>query len=679
MTEQAARERHAQLARALNEHNHRYYVLDAPSISDAQYDALFRELSALEAAHPELITPNSPSQRVGAAPREGFVKVKRKVRMFSLDNAYSEAELLEFDRRAREGLGDLESVTYVAEPKLDGASIEVTYENGQLSLASTRGDGETGEDVTVNIRTIRALPLSIAHSGTLTLRGEVVIRKQDLAAVNEQRITRGEEPWANPRNAAAGSLRLLDPRITAERPLRVLFYDSVEPLGASHKETLEALHALGLPTHRLERRCQGIAEAIAYCQEFDLARKKFPYETDGVVIKVDALAQRRQLGSTSRFPRWAIAYKFAAERKATRVLAISADLGRTGTLTPVADLSPIPLSGTVVSRASLHNLDLIKAKDVRVGDMVLVEKAGEIIPQVIEVVLAERPAGTTPWEPPRTCPACGTEVRRVEGEAALRCPNNGCPGRLKAALFYFTRRSGMDIDGLGHSLIEQLVDTGLVQDLADLFALHEKREQLLALPRMAERSVDNLLKSIDDARASRSFERLLTALGIPLVGGVAAALTARKYGNLATLMREERAQLADTLAQIHGIGPKIGASVASYLDDADNRRVLEKLLANGVSAEASAVEVRDGPLLGLSFCVTGTLSEPREVIHAKIQALGGEIHTSVKKGTHYLIAGEKVGQAKIESAQKRGAQILDQRELDALLAGGIPPKAKDTA
>jgi DNA ligase (NAD+) len=434
-----------------------------------------------------------------------------------------------------------------------------------------------------------------------------------------------------------------------------------------------------LPTHRLEQRCQGIAEAIAYCRTFDSTRKTFAYETDGVVIKVDALAQRKQLGSTSRFPRWAIAYKFAAERKATRVLAITADLGRTGTLTPVADLTPIALSGTVVSRASLHNLDLIKSKDVRVGDTVLVEKAGEIIPQVIEVVLAERPAGTTPWEPPRTCPACGTAVRRVEGEAALRCPNSACPGRLKAALFYFTRRSGMDIDGLGHSLIEQLVDTGLVRDLADLFALREQRAALIALPRMADRSADNLLKSIDDARTSRSFERLLTALGIPLVGGVAATLTARKYGNLEALLREDRTQLAAALSEIHGIGPKIGSSVASYLDDADNRRVLEKLIALGVSAEAATVEVRDGRLRGLSFCVTGTLSEPRDVIHAKIQALGGEIHTTVKKGTHYLIAGEKVGKAKIENAQKRGALVLDQQELDALLAGASPPKAKDSA
>lgn len=675
MTQSAAIERHAQLCRELEEHNHRYYVLDAPVISDAQYDRLFRELTALEAAHPELVSPSSPSQRVGAEPREGFVKVVRKVRMFSLDNAYSESELLEFDRRARDGLGGLESVTYVAEPKLDGASIEVTYIGGKLALASTRGDGETGEDVTANIRTIRALPLSIPLREPLTLRGEVVIRKQDLAAINEVRATRGEEPFANPRNAAAGSLRLLDPRLTAERPLRVLFYDVVETLAETHKETLEKLAALGLPTHRLERRCQGIREAIAFCAEFDQARHKLPYETDGVVIKIDAQAQRKQLGATSRFPRWAIAYKFAAERKATKVRAITADLGRTGTLTPVADLDPIPLSGTVVSRASLHNIDLVQSKDVRVGDTVLVEKAGEIIPQVIEVVLEARPPGTVPWSPPEACPACGTAVRRVEGEAALRCPNARCPGRLKASLFYFTRRSGMDIDGLGHSLIEQLVDGGLVRDVADLFALSDKRAQLLELPRMAQKSADNLLQAIDQARTSRSFERLLTALGIPLVGGVAAALAARKYGNLQTLLTRDPSAIGPELAALNGIGPKIASSIQSFVEDPDQRAVLEKLLQLGVSAEATRMERPDGPLSGLSFCVTGTLSEPRDSIHSQIEALGGEVHTSVKKGTSYLVTGDKVGKAKIEGAEKKGARVIDEQGLRTLLTGSSQKSA----
>lgn len=661
------RQRHQELCQKLEEHNHRYYVLDAPSISDLDYDKLFRELSDLERAHPELVSSSSPTQRVGAAPREGFAKVKRAIRMYSLDNTYSEAELLEFDRRAREGLGDLESVVYVCEPKLDGASIEVVYEDGKLTQASTRGDGETGEDVTINIRTIRSVPLTIARKEKVTLRGEVVIRKEDLAAINEVRTARGEEPFANPRNAAAGSLRLLDPRLTAERPLRILFYDSVEQLADSHSETLRVLHELGLPTHRLEKRCEGIEQALAYCTQFDRTRTSLPYETDGVVIKIDKLAQRKQLGTTSRFPRWAVAYKFAAERKATKVLAITADVGRTGALTPVADLTPIALSGTTVARASLHNLDMIATKDVRVGDTVLVEKAGEIIPQVIEVVLAERPEGTQHWQPPTHCPACGTAVRRIEGEAALRCPNPRCAGRLKAALFYFTRRSGMDIDGLGHSLIEQLVDMGLVRDLADLFALTDKRDELLKLPRMAEKSADNLLGSIEQARATRTFERLLTALGIPLVGTVAATLTARRYGNLETMLGKQPDALREELSQINGIGPKIASSIASYLEDPEQRATLQKLLGLHVRAEASQAAVVEGPLSGISFCVTGTLSEPRENIHAQIAAKGGEVHTSVKKGTTYLVAGDKVGKAKLDGAAKKGARVIDEQELRKLL------------
>jgi DNA ligase (NAD+) len=668
MAHPSPRARHEQLCREIEQHNHRYYVLDAPSVSDAEYDRLYRELVELERSHPELVSPHSPSQRIGATPREGFAKVKRRVRMYSLDNAYSESELREFDRRAREGL-EAAQVTYVAEPKLDGASIEVVYEAGLLTLATTRGDGETGEDVTANIRTIRAVPLSIPHLGTLTLRGEIIIHREDLAQINELRATRDEEPFANPRNAAAGSLRLIDPRLTAERPLRAVFYDAVEPLAEHHADVLRRLAELGLPTHRKERLCHGIDEALAYIQAFDKERTGFPYETDGVVIKVDALADRRELGATARFPRWAVAYKFAAERKETRVLSISADVGRTGALTPVAELVPIPLSGTVVSRASLHNLDYIAAKDVRVGDTVSVEKAGEIIPQVIEVNLALRPEDTTPWLPPSHCPACGTGVKRVEGEAALRCPNPGCPGRLEAAVFHFTRRSAMDIDGLGHSLIEQLVKRALLVDLADIFALPTKRDALLELERMAEKSVDNLLASIERARTGRSFDRLLSGLGIPLVGSVAARVLAERYGDLAHLLARDGQKLREELSEIGGIGPKIAESIASYLDNPEQRAVLEKLLRLGVHAETTRKERVEGPLSGRSFCVTGTLSKPREQIHAELEALGGEIHTSVKKGTTYLVAGDKVGQTKLEAARKKGAQIIDEAALRALLAG----------
>ena len=668
MVDSKIKQRHAQLARELDEHNHRYYVLDAPVIGDAEYDKLYRSLLALEAAHPELVTPESPSQRVGATPREGLVKVKRKIRMYSLDNAYTEAELRAFDARVREGLAGDDAPVYVAEPKLDGASIEVTYEGGKLKLASTRGDGETGEDVTVNVRTIRSLPLSIPHEETLTLRGEVVIHRKDLASINAERAARDEEPFANPRNAAAGSLRLIDPKLTAARPLRVIFYDTVEPIAETHADTLAALRKLGLPTHGKQKRCTGIDEVIAFCQTFEQSRFDLPYETDGVVIKLDALKGRTQLGFTARFPRWATAYKFAAERKETLVLSIGADLGRTGQLTPVAELTPVPLSGTVVSRASLHNLDYVTAKDVRVGDTVSVEKAGEIIPQVVEVNLSLRPPNTQRWEPPTRCPACATQLKRVEGEAALRCPNTACPGRLKAAVFYFTRRSGMDIDGLGRALIEQLVESGLIRSLADVFALPRQREALLGLERMAAKSADNLIASIERARTGRTFDRLLTALGIPLVGSVAARLIAQRYGNLATLLATDPEQIESDLGELNGIGPKIASSVAAYVRDPEQRRVLERLGELGVEAESPRTVLVEGPLTGSSFCVTGALSEPREAIHALIRAHGGEVHTSVKKGTTYLVAGAKVGQAKLDAATKRGARVIGEDELRALFA-----------
>lgn len=668
MTTAAERARHAALCQQIELHNQHYYLEDAPTISDAAYDALFLELRALEAAHPELCTPLSPSQRVGAVPRDGLNKIKRKVRMFSLDNAYSEGDLREFDRRVRDGLG-IASAEYVCEPKLDGASIEVVYQGGALAQASTRGDGETGEDVTANVRTIRNIPLSISYLGTLTLRGEIVIHREDLAQINELRTTRGEEPFANPRNAAAGSLRLIDPKLTRERPLRALFYDAVEPLAEEHDQLLTKLKELGLPTHRRERVCRGLEEVQAYITEFSRTRTQLPYETDGVVAKLNHVARRQELGSTSRFPRWAIAYKFEAERKETQVLAITADVGRTGALTPVALLSPVALSGTVVSRASLHNLDYVALRDVRVGDTVLVEKAGEIIPQVLEVNLARRPENTAPWVPPTTCPVCATEVRRIEGEAALRCPNLYCKGRLEALVFHFARRSAMDVDGLGRSLISQLVQAEMVQDVADIFALPDQRDTLAKLSRMAKKSVDNLVLSIEKARTDRSFDRLLSGLGIPLVGTVAARVLAETYGDLETLLQQDDTVLRAKLGEIAGVGPKIAESVASFVRDPQSRKTLQKLLDLGVRTQSVRRERIEGPLSGLSFCVTGTLSKPRDQVLAELQAQGAEAHTSVKKGTTYLVVGDKVGQSKLEAARKKGAQIIDEATLERLLTG----------
>jgi DNA ligase (NAD+) len=664
------RERHAWLCAEIARHDHRYYVLDAPVIGDRQYDALFLELKQLERAHPELVHPGSPTQRIGERPREGARKVSHVQAMFSLDNTYNEAELREFDRRVRDGLGG-DPVTYVAEPKLDGASLEVVYEDGALRLGITRGDGKVGEDVTPNVRTIRSVPLVIAEKRSMTLRGEVVIYRRDLDRINQARAELGEEPFANPRNAASGWLRLLDPRQSAERPLRLFVYELCERYHDTHHESLATLARLGLPTHGLERTCGDLDQVFAYIEELDKKRHKLPYETDGVVIKVDSFTQREQLGVTSRFPRWAIAYKYEAERAFTRVLAIETDLGRTGALTPVAVLEPVPLSGTVVSRASLHNVDYVAEKDVRVGDMVRVEKAGEIIPQVLSVDLAQRPASATPWVAPTRCPACDSEVSRAEDAAALRCPNPHCKGRLKAGIFHFTRRTAMDVDRLGIALIEQLVDHGLLHDVADIFTLPTRREALMSLPRMAKKSLENLLVSIDEARTGRTLSRLLGGLGIPLVGSVAASVIAQRYRGLQTLLDLDPSRLREELGEIHGIGPKIADSMATFFADVRNREMLSRLIALGVRAEEPEPEaVVHGPLSGSSLCVTGVMSAPREQIHALIRGAGGEVHERVGKNTTYLVAGDKVGETKLEAARRRGTKILSEDGLRALIGEG---------
>ena len=658
--------RHAELCRTLNQHAYCYYVLAAPTISDAEYDVLYRELLSLESSHPELVSPSSPSQRIGASPRDDVQKVEHRVRMYSLDNTYTPSELSDFDRRVREGLPPNTEYSYVCEPKIDGASIEIIYEGGTLQLASTRGDGKIGEDVTSNIRTIASLPLEIPDDRRFTLRGEVYIRGDALAAINLTRVKDGEAPFANPRNAAAGSLRLLDPRLAANRPLRVFVYDLVEPYFDTHTEMLHALASMRLPTHRQELGCDNVGEALSFIQNFDVQRHELPFDTDGVVIKLNQLAYREILGFTARYPRWATAWKFAAERASTRVLGIDCDVGRTGALTPVASLDPVSLSGTVVSRASLHNLDFIAEKDVRVGDMVVVQKAGEIIPQVLEVVLEARPESTQIWPSPSACPACGDPPERIDDEVALRCVNPKCPGRLKALVWHFTRRSAMDIGNLGKVLVEQLVDAGLVQDVADLFGLQEQRERIIALDRMAEKSADNVLASIESARLGRPLPRLLTGLGIPLVGGSVAVLIAQKYPQPELLITAAaEGSLSDDLAAIHGIGPKIADSVAAYFSDPYHRGVVQKMIALGVQTTAPEPEatVTDGPLSGLSLCVTGTLSQPRAAVHKAIQAAGGQVHTSVKKGTSMLVIGERVGDRKIEAARKRGAAVITEQEL----------------
>jgi len=670
----AARERHARLCATLDEHNHRYYVLDAPTVSDAEYDALYRELRALEKEHPGLVTPASPTQRVGGAPREGFVKVRHASRMYSLDNAYTDEDLSEFDRRVQGGLREGAVVRYVAEPKLDGLSIEITYDGGLLQLASTRGDGIEGEDVTPNIRTIRALPLSVREARTFTVRGEVFLHAADLAEINEERTAAGEAPFANPRNAAAGSLRLLDPRATAARPLRVFLYQLVDGdrWHETHTESLAWIAEQGLPTHRRHALCDTLADVRAWIRKFDAERHGLPFETDGVVLKVDSYAQQATLGFTAKFPRWAIAYKFAAERALSRVLGVEYNVGRTGAVTPVAVLEPVQLAGTTVSRASMHNEDQVRALDVRIGDRVWVEKAGEIIPQVVGVRPEDRTGEEQAISWPTACPVCATPLTRAAGESAWRCTNRECPGKRLAALHHFSRRGAMDIDRLGISLLEQLVAAGLVHDVADIYDREKvSPERLAALERMGDKSAANVIASIERSRKGRTLERLLTGLGIPMVGQVAARLIAARYRDLPGLLAVDPAGVAAELGEIHGIGPKIAESVAAFLAEPTERRVLDKLVRHGVEAVQPAEEARrEGPLTGQSFCVTGVLTRKREDVHESIRAAGGEVHDTVKKGTTWLVTGEKVGAAKIERAKKFGTKVIGEEELFAMLEAG---------
>lgn len=669
MTQSKAAQRHQKLVSELRTADYRYYVLDDPELSDRDYDALFAELKALEAKHPELVNPDSPTQRVGDRPRSELANVAHAVPMMSLDNTYSREDLEEFVRRVKDGLPDTARVRFCVEPKLDGASVEILYRGGKFVEGSTRGDGKTGELITENLRTIRSLPTRIEYEGPLTLRAEVVIFRRDLEAINRAREARGEPRFANPRNAASGSLRMLDPRIVAERRLRAFVWQVVETeqFEGSHSASLDRLAELGIPTHRNHTECESIDEIWQAISKIEQKRTEYAFEIDGAVIKVDSRAHQDILGATAKFPRWAIAYKFGAERAYTKLLEIKVQVGRTGTLTPVAQLEPVALAGTTVSRASLHNEQVIRNLDVRIGDRVGIEKAGEIIPQVVHVDTSARTGAEREFVMPNECPVCATAVERVPGEVAVRCPNPVCPDKVKGAVLHFTRRFAMDIDHLGESLIDQLVDKGLVKDVSDLYTL--THEQVLNLERMGKKSAQNVIDSIQ-ASKGRPLSRLLTGLGIEHVGQVAATQLAQSVVSLPRLLELEETALAELLANIAGFGPKLTESVQAYLSNEVSRKVLERLLELQVSIpEPQPERSAEGPLVGLSFCVTGVLTKKREDVHAAIRSAGGEVHDKVKKGTSYLVVGEKVGKAKLEAATKSGAKLINESELEAMIAG----------
>lgn len=666
----SAEARHRELVRVLSAHDYRYYVLDDPTVSDQEYDRLYRELVELERAHPTLARPESPSQRVGRDLRENVRTVPHVEPMMSLDNTYGEADLREFDRRVRDGLPAGKQVVYCVEPKLDGASVELVYREGRLVSASTRGDGKVGEEILENVRTIRGLPLTIDYAEPLTLRGEVVIYRRDLEAINGVRLERGEAPFANPRNAASGSLRMLDPAQVAERRLRVFAWQVLEKnFGATHSGALERLATLSLPTHRAHVRCASIEEVLAAIATIGERRAEFPYELDGAVLKVDSYEDQAILGETAKFPRWAIAYKFQAERARTRLLAVTFQVGRTGTVTPVAELEPVELAGTTVARASLFNDDQLARLDVRVGDFVFVEKAGEIIPQVVSVDQAAREEGGLAGNRvlmPESCPVCGTALVRPEGEVAHLCPNRVCPAQLTGALVYFARRFAMDIDSLGESLAESLVTSGKVKSVADLYEL--TMDSVLELPRMAKKSAENLLRGLERSKEN-GFERLLVGLGIDLIGQVASGQLAEAVGSLERFIDLPEEELRVLLGDLGGFGPKMVESVVAFRKDEASARLLERLRALGVSREVVRRVAPDGPLRGLSFCVTGVLSRKRGDVQTDIVRHGGAVHDAVKKGTTYLVAGEKVGQSKLKAAEKNGTQVIGEAELAALFAG----------
>ena len=692
----------AELRREIAGHDHRYYVLDAPVISDAEYDALMAELRALEARFPDLVTADSPTQRVAGAPLEGFGTVRHATPMLSLDNAFEDGDLIDFDRRVRERLG-LEPVVYTGEPKLDGLSISLTYEDGVLTTAATRGDGRVGEDVTANVRTVRSVPLRLQGAGwpaRMEVRGEVVIRKADFERLNAERLEAGERPFANPRNAAAGSLRQLDPRVTARRPLTFFTFGLGDPAVAglaTHWETLERLREWGFRVTAPLERLDGVDACTAYHRRLLEGRDELPFEVDGAVFKVDNLDAREALGFTARAPRWAVAFKLPAREATTTVREIVPSVGRTGKITPLALLEPVEVGGVTVSRATLHNADELVRKDVREGDTVMVRRAGDVIPEITAVVTEKRPADAAPWrfeERAPRCPVCGSDVVRLEGEAAHRCVGGlYCPAQREGAILHFASRRALDIDGLGEKIVEQLVAKGRVENIADLFDL--RHEELAGLERMGDKSADNLMAALERAKET-SLERFLYALGILHVGeATARRLAERAYalrpdiarGDQAALRREsgldDRSPIASEallrivaapaaeLEEIDDIGPVVAESIVRFFAEPHNREAVERLCRAGVRwEEPPHVEpAAPRPLAGKTFVLTGTLETmTRDQAKAAIEAAGGRVTGSVSKKTDYVVAGADPG-SKLAKAESLGVEVLDEAGLASMLQG----------
>ncbi len=670
----------AELRETLHRANYRYYVLDDPEISDAEYDRLMRELMALEEQYPALRRPDSPTVRVGAPPLTAFDTVAHAVPMLSLDNAFGEGELLDFDRRVRRLLETDDPVRYTAEPKMDGVAVELVYEDGRLRLAATRGDGATGELITENVRTIRSVPL-VLRSGdggpipsVLSVRGEVFMGLENFRRLNAARLEKGEAPFANPRNAAAGSLRQLDSRVTAARPLEIYCYGvgHVEGLDVdSHYEMLLRLAGLGFRINPLVQPPGDVSEVIAFHARLMEMRPTLPYDIDGMVVKVDNLKDQRRLGAKSRSPRWAIAWKFAALQETTVVEAIEVQVGRTGAVTPVAHLKPVQVGGVMVSRATLHNADEVRKKDVRIGDVVLVQRAGDVIPEVVKVITSRRAGDEIAFVMPDRCPVCDTALQRPPDEAVTRCVNAACPAQVKARIRHFAAKGALDIDGLGAKLVDQLVDKGLAHDFADLFRLDA--DTLAGLERMGPKSAENLVAALHRSRRV-DLSRFLHGLGIRHVGERAADLLAVRFRSLDALADAD----ADALSAVEGIGPEIAWSVRRFFDNPENRKVIHRLLEAGVTPipppeaapDADADPGASSPAAGKIFVLTGTLSTlKREEAKALIEAAGGKVTGSVSGKTDYVVAGESPG-SKLDKARKLGVTVLDEEGFRDMIRAG---------
>lgn len=653
-----------QLRALLNEQNYRYYVLNDPLMSDFEYDKLMRELQDLEQANPQYADPNSPTQRVGSDRANQFASVTHRFPMQSLSNTYSREEVTDFDTRIRKEVGEVE---YVCELKFDGTSISLLYEHGRLVRAATRGDGTVGDDVTENVRTIRSIPLQLRGGGypdLFEIRGEILMPYKSFERLNREREDIGETPFANPRNAAAGSLKQQSSAVTASRDLDAYLYMLAgdEMPYATHYESLLAARQWGFKVSDQMKLCRNLDEVMDFIRHWDKARESLPFATDGVVIKVNSYAMQKQLGSTAKAPRWAVAYKFKAEQALTRLLSVDFQVGRTGAITPVANLEPVQLAGTVVKRASLHNAEQIALLDIRLGDMVYVEKGGEIIPKITEVKLSERPAESQPFEFITRCPECGTELVKYEGEARHYCPNSSsCPPQIVGRIVHFISRKAMNIEGLGDETVQLLYDNGLVHDISDLYTL--KRADLVRLPRLGEKSADNILRNIE-ASKQVPFARVLFAIGIRFIGETTAKILARQFKNIDALIHADPEQLIEA----EEVGEKIARSIIEYFADAENMRIVERLRSYGLQFQNQVQEGATDRLAGLNFVISGTfVHHSRDQLKELIERHGGRNLSGVSSNVNYLLAGQNIGPAKLAKASKLGIKMINEEEFMQML------------